>query len=172
MGSETKYLLQESQMPRFWYNIQADLPAPLPVVLHPATMQPIAPGDLAPIFPMSLIEQEVSTAREVEIPEPVREVFRLWRPAPLYRAHRLEKALGTPAKIFYKYEGVSPAGSHKPNTAIPQAWYNAQAGVRRQEPISVGNIPRVAVRGGWMQGAARCPCSMPGQALQRCRRRP
>ncbi len=131
MSSDTKYLLQESQMPKFWYNIQADLPAPLPLVLHPVTMQPIAPDDLAPIFPMSLIEQEVTTAREVEIPEPVREVFRLWRPAPLYRAHRLEKALGTPAKIFYKYEGVSPAGSHKPNTAIPQAWYNAQAGVRR-----------------------------------------
>lgn len=90
-------------------------------MLHPGTLQPIGPDDLAPLFPMSLIEQEVTTEREVEIPEPVREVFRLWRPAPLYRAHRLEKVLGTPAKIFYKYEGVSPAGSHKPNSAIPQA---------------------------------------------------
>ena len=100
-------------------------------MLHPGTLQPIGPDDLAPLFPMSLIEQEVTTEREVEIPEPVREVFRLWRPAPLYRAHRLEKVLGTPAKIFYKYEGVSPAGSHKPNSAIPQAFYNAQAGIKR-----------------------------------------
>ena len=121
MSTQTKYLLQESQLPKFWYNIQADLPAPLPPVLHPGTLQPIGPDDLAPLFPMSLIEQEVTTEREVEIPEPVREVFRLWRPAPLYRAHRLEKVLGTPAKMFYKYEGVSPAGSHKPNSAIPQA---------------------------------------------------
>ena len=97
MSTQTKYLLQESQMPKFWYNIQADLPAPLPPVLHPGTLQPIGPDDLAPLFPMSLIEQEVTTEREVEIPEPVREVFRLWRPAPLYRAHRLEKVLGTPA---------------------------------------------------------------------------
>ena len=100
-------------------------------MLHPGTLQPIGPDDLAPLFPMSLIEQEVTTEREVEIPEPVREVFRLWRPAPLYRVHRLEKVLGTPAKIFYKYEGVSPAGSHKPNTAIPQAFYNKEAGVKR-----------------------------------------
>ena len=100
-------------------------------MLHPGTLQPIGPDDLAPLFPMSLIEQEVTTEREVEIPEPVREVFRLWRPAPLYRAHRLEKVLGTPAKIFYKYEGVSPAGSHKPTSAIPQAFYNAQAGIKR-----------------------------------------
>jgi tryptophan synthase beta chain len=126
-----KYLLDEGQMPRAWYNIQADLPQPLPAVLHPGTRQPIAPDDLAPLFPMSLIEQEVCTEREVPIPEPVRDVLRMWRPAPLHRALGLEKALGTPAKIFYKYEGVSPAGSHKPNTAIPQAFYNKEAGVKR-----------------------------------------
>ena len=131
MTAVTKYLLEESQMPRSWYNIQADLPRALPPVLHPGTLQPIGPADLAPLFPMELILQEVSTEREIEIPEPVREIYRLWRPAPLYRAHRLEKALGTPAKIFYKYEGVSPAGSHKPNTADPQAFYNAIAGTKR-----------------------------------------
>jgi len=127
----TQFLLPASRMPTHWYNIAADLPVPLPPVLHPGTMQPIGPDDLAPLFPMALIGQEVSTEREIEIPEPVREVFALWRPSPLFRAHRLEKALGTPAKIYYKYEGVSPAGSHKPNTAVPQAWYNAQAGVKK-----------------------------------------
>jgi len=118
-------------MPTHWYNIAADLPVPLAPPLHPGTMQPVGPDDLAPLFPMALIMQEVSAEREIEIPEPVREVFRLWRPSPLVRAHRLEKALGTPAKIYYKYEGVSPAGSHKPNTAVPQAWFNAQAGVKK-----------------------------------------
>ena len=131
MSEQTKYLLSEDQMPRVWYNIQADLPKPAPAVLHPGTLQPVGPNDLAPLFPMELIMQEVSQEREIEIPEPVREIFRLWRPAPLYRAHRLEKALDTPAKIYYKYEGVSPAGSHKPNTAIPQAYYNKQAGIKR-----------------------------------------
>lgn len=131
MTQQTKYLLSEGQMPRFWYNIQADLPQPAPAVLHPATMQPVGPADLSPLFPMELILQEVSQEREIEIPEPVREVFQLWRPAPLYRAHKLEKALGTTAKIFYKYEGVSPAGSHKPNTAVPQAFFNKQAGTKR-----------------------------------------
>lgn len=131
MTQQTKYLLSEGQMPRFWYNIQADLPQPAPAVLHPATMQPVGPADLSPLFPMELIQQEVSQEREIEIPEPVREVFQLWRPAPLYRAHKLEKALGTTAKIFYKYEGVSPAGSHKPNTAVPQAFFNKQAGTKR-----------------------------------------
>jgi tryptophan synthase beta chain len=131
MSTPTKFVLDESKMPRDWYNIAADLPTPLAPPLHPGTMKPIGPDDLAPLFPTELILQEVSTERSVPIPEPVREVFRLWRPAPLYRAHRLEKALGTPAKIYYKYEGVSPAGSHKPNTAVPQAWYNAQAGIRR-----------------------------------------
>ena len=129
--SRTQYLLDASRMPTHWYNIAADLPAPPPAVLHPGTLQPVGPDDLAPLFPMELILKEVSTEREVPIPEPVREVFQLWRPAPLYRAHRLEKALGTPAKIYYKYEGVSPAGSHKPNTAVPQAWYNAQAGIKK-----------------------------------------
>ncbi len=131
MSQQVKFLLPEDRIPRSWYNIQADLPKPLPPVLHPGTLQPIGPDDLAPLFPMELIMQEVSTEREIEIPEPVRDVYRLWRPAPMYRAYGLEKALQTPAKIFYKYEGVSPAGSHKPNTAIPQAFYNKEAGVKR-----------------------------------------
>jgi tryptophan synthase beta chain len=118
-------------MPKAWYNIQADLPFDLPAVLHPGTKQPVGPADLAPLFPMELIMQEVSKERWIDIPEPVRDVYQLWRPTPLYRAHRLEKALNTPAKIFYKYEGVSPAGSHKPNTAVPQAFYNKEAGVKR-----------------------------------------
>jgi tryptophan synthase beta chain len=131
MSERTKYLLDESQMPKSWYNIQADLPKALPPVLHPGTMQPVGPDDLAPLFPMELILQEVSTERDIDIPQPVQDIYKLWRPAPMYRAHRLEKALGTPAKIFYKYEGVSPAGSHKPNTAVPQAFYNAQEGVKK-----------------------------------------
>ncbi len=131
MSQQVKFLLPEDRMPKAWYNIQADLPKALPPVLHPGTLQPIGPDDLAPLFPMELILQEVSTEREIDIPEPVRDVYRLWRPAPLFRAYGLEKALQTPAKIFYKYEGVSPAGSHKPNTAIPQAFYNKQAGVKR-----------------------------------------
>lgn len=131
MSQQTKFLLPEDRIPRSWYNIQADLPKALPPVLHPGTLQPIGPADLEPLFPMELILQEVSTEREIEIPEPVRDVYKLWRPAPMFRAHRLEQALQTPAKIFYKYEGVSPAGSHKPNTAIPQAFYNKQAGVKR-----------------------------------------
>jgi tryptophan synthase beta chain len=131
MSERTKYLLDESQMPKSWYNIQADLPKALPPVLHPGTMRPVGPDDLAPLFPMELILQEVSTERDIEIPQPVQDIYKLWRPSPMYRAHRLEKALGTPAKIFYKYEGVSPAGSHKPNTAVPQAFYNAQEGVKK-----------------------------------------
>ncbi|HMN74465.1 MAG TPA: TrpB-like pyridoxal phosphate-dependent enzyme [Burkholderiaceae bacterium] len=131
MTAQTKFFLDESRMPKHWYNIVADLPAPPPPVLHPGTKQPVGPDDLAPLFPMELIMQEVSAEREVPIPEPIREVLRLWRPSPLVRAHRLEKVLGTPAKIYYKYEGVSPAGSHKPNTAIAQAWYNQQAGIKK-----------------------------------------
>ena len=131
MTDNVKYLLDESDLPKFWYNIAADLPSPLPAVLHPGTLQPIGPDDLAPLFPMSLIMQEVSTEREIEIPQPVRDIYRQWRPSPLYRARRLEKALDTPAKIYYKYEGVSPAGSHKPNTAVPQAFYNKEAGVNK-----------------------------------------
>lgn len=126
-----KYLLQENQIPNSWYNIQADLPDPLSPPLHPGTGEPIGPDDLAPLFPMELIMQEVSTERYIDIPEPVRDVYRHWRPAPLYRARRLEQVLDTPAKIFYKYEGVSPAGSHKPNTAVAQAFYNKQAGIHR-----------------------------------------
>ena len=126
-----KYLLSEDQMPTAWYNIQADLSTPLPPVLHPGTNQPITPDDLAPIFPMSLIEQEVTQQRWIEIPDEVQSIYRQWRPTPLYRARRLEKALNTPAKIYYKYEGVSPAGSHKPNTAVAQAVYNKQEGVKR-----------------------------------------
>src|SRR5262245_51868267 len=128
---ETRYLLDESRIPKSWYNIAADLPSPLPPVLHPGTLQPIGPDDLAPLFPMSLIAQEVAAEREIEIPEPVRDVYRLWRCTPLYRAHRIEQTLDTPAKIYYKYEGVSPAGSHKPNTAVAQAFYNREAGIRR-----------------------------------------
>ncbi|MFO1426389.1 MAG: TrpB-like pyridoxal phosphate-dependent enzyme [Steroidobacteraceae bacterium] len=131
MSDTVKYILDESHMPKAWYNIQADLPVPMPAVLHPGTMQPVGPDDLAPLFPMELIRQEVTQEREVPIPEPVREVYRQWRPSPLYRARRLEKALQTPARIYYKYEGVSPAGSHKPNTAVAQAFYNKEAGVKR-----------------------------------------
>ncbi|MFA7605811.1 MAG: TrpB-like pyridoxal phosphate-dependent enzyme [Rhodocyclaceae bacterium] len=131
MSDQIKYLLDEKDMPRDWYNLAADLPVPLPAVLHPGTLQPVGPADLAPLFPDSLIMQEVSTERHIEIPEPVREVYRQWRPAPLFRARRLEKMLDTPAKIYYKYEGVSPAGSHKPNTAIAQAFYNREAGIRK-----------------------------------------
>ena len=128
--ANTKYVLDESKIPRAWYNLQADLPKPLPPVLHPGTLQPIGPADLAPLFPMELIKQEVSTERSIPIPEEVRDIYKLWRPTPLYRALRLEKALGTPARIFYKYEGVSPSGSHKSNTAVPQAFYNKAEGTK------------------------------------------
>jgi tryptophan synthase beta chain len=131
MTDSVKYLLDEARIPKAWYNLQADLPTPLPPVLHPGTHQPVGPDDLAPLFPMALIAQEVTTEREVEIPRPVRDVYRQWRCTPLFRARRLEKALQTPARIYYKYEGVSPAGSHKPNTAVAQAFYNKEAGVKR-----------------------------------------
>ena len=131
MSDQIKYLLDESRMPKAWYNIAADLPVPLPPPLHPGTLQPLGPSDLAPLFPNAIIAQEMSTERYIDIPEPVRDVLCQWRPSPLFRARRLEKLLGTPAKIYYKYEGVSPAGSHKPNSAVPQAWYNAQEGVKR-----------------------------------------
>ena len=131
MADSVKYVLDETRMPKRWYNIVADLPSPPPPVLHPGTKQPVGPDDLAPLFPMALIGQEVSTDREIDIPEPVREIYKQWRPTPLYRARRLEKALQTPAKIYYKYEGVSPAGSHKPNTAVAQAFYNKEAGVKK-----------------------------------------
>ena len=131
MGDTIKYLLDETHIPKAWYNIAADLPVPPPPPLHPGTLQPLGPADLAPLFPMELIKQEVSAEREIEIPEPVREIYRQWRPSPLYRARRLEKVLQTPARLYYKYEGVSPAGSHKPNTAIPQAFYNREEGIRK-----------------------------------------
>jgi tryptophan synthase beta chain len=127
----TKYLLSEKELPTRWYNIQADFKTPLPPPLHPGTGQPIGPADLAPLFPIELIKQEVSQERWIEIPDEVRDILRLWRPTPLYRAHRLEQALDTPARIFCKYEGVSPAGSHKPNTAVAQAYYNRQERVTR-----------------------------------------
>ena len=131
MSDQTKYVLSERDIPEKWYNIPADMPnKPLPP-LHPATHEPIGPEALAPLFPMELIKQEVTGDTWVEIPDEVREIYKLWRPTPLYRAHRLEKMLDTPAKIYYKYEGVSPAGSHKPNTAVPQAYYNMKEGVKR-----------------------------------------
>ncbi|HEU5084802.1 MAG TPA: TrpB-like pyridoxal phosphate-dependent enzyme, partial [Acidimicrobiales bacterium] len=127
----TKILLDESEQPTQWYNVVADLPEPMAPPLHPATHEPVGPDDLAPLFPMALIEQEVSTQRYIDIPGEVLDVYRLWRPSPLFRAHRLEKALGTPARIYYKYEGVSPAGSHKPNTSVPQAYYNHAEGITK-----------------------------------------
>ncbi|MEA2574524.1 MAG: tryptophan synthase beta chain, partial [Chloroflexia bacterium] len=130
-GERTKYLLDEDRIPTSWYNIQADLPSPLLPGLHPGTGQPLGPADLAPLFPMEIIKQEVSQERYIDIPEEVRDVYKLWRPTPLYRARRLEKALDTPARIFYKYEGTSPVGSHKANTALAQAYYSKQEGVKR-----------------------------------------
>ena len=131
MSDTVRYTLSDDEMPTAWYNIVPDLPAPPPPPLHPGTHEPIGPDDLAPLFPMDLIMQEVSQDQFIDIPGEVMDVYRLWRATPLHRARRLEKALGTPAKIYYKYEGVSPAGSHKPNTAVPQAYYNAIAGVKK-----------------------------------------
>src|SRR4051794_19373752 len=127
----TKFLLREDQLPRSWYNILADLKSPPAPVLHPQTKKPVGPQDLAPLFPMAIIEQEMSTRREVPIPDEVRSALALWRPTPLHRAERLEKAIGTRSHVYYKYEGVSPSGSHKPNTAVAQAYYNAKEGVKR-----------------------------------------
>ncbi len=127
----TKYLLSEDEIPRVWYNIAPDLPRPPEAVLHPGTKQPVTPDDFAPLFPMALIMQEVSAEPYIEIPDPVRQIYTLWRPSPLYRARRLEKALDTPARIYYKYEGVSPVGSHKLNTAVAQVYYNKQEGVKK-----------------------------------------
>ncbi len=129
--AQHKFLLEEKDLPTRWYNIPGDLPFPLPPVIHPGTKQPIGPQDLAPIFSMELIKQEVSKERWIDIPEEVRDVYKLWRPSPLYRAIRLERALDTPAHIYYKWEGVSPAGSHKPNSAVAQAFFNKREGVRR-----------------------------------------
>ncbi len=131
MADQHKIMLDEAEMPTRWYNIIPDLPSPPPPPLHPGTHQPVGPDDLAPLFPMDLIMQEVTQDSYVDIPDEVLDVYRQWRPSPLFRAHRLEKALGTPARIYYKYEGVSPAGSHKPNTAVPQAFYNKKSGVTK-----------------------------------------
>ncbi len=128
---QIKFTLDEKEIPETWYNLTADLPFALPPMLNPRTLQPLTPPDLAPIFPMALIMQEVTAERYVPIPDEVREVYRLWRPTPLIRARNLERALDTPARIYFKYEGTSPAGSHKPNTAVPQAYYNKQAGIKR-----------------------------------------
>src|SRR5712691_4200591 len=127
----TKYLLREDQIPRTWYNILADLKTPPAPVLHPGTKKPVTPQDLAPLFPMAIIEQEMSAQREIPIPDEVRGALALWRPSPLFRAERLERAVGTRSHIYYKYEGVSPSGSHKPNTAVAQAYYNAKEVVKR-----------------------------------------
>ena len=131
MSETVKFLLGERDIPTHWINLMADLPGEAPPPLHPGTKEPAGPDDLSPIFPMSLILQEVSAEPEIEIPEPVRDAYKLWRPTPLFRAHRLERALDTPAHIYYKYEGTSPAGSHKPNTAVVQAYENAEAGIRK-----------------------------------------
>jgi len=130
-SESTKILLDESELPRQWYNIQADLPTPLPPPYHPQTLKPLGPADLLPLFPMELIKQEMSQERWIDIPDEVRDIYKLWRPTPLYRAHRLERVLDTPARIYYKYEGTNASGSHKPNTAVAQAYYNKQDGIRR-----------------------------------------
>ncbi len=130
MSKQYKYLLDESQLPKAWYNINADMPVPPEPVLHPGTLEPVTPDFLNVLFPMSLIMQEISTDRYIEIPEPVREIYKLWRPTPFFRAHRLEQALDTPAHIYYKYEGASPVGSHKPNTAVAQAFFNKEDGTK------------------------------------------
>jgi tryptophan synthase beta chain len=131
MPDSVRIVLPEERLPRSWYNIVADLPTPPPAVLHPGTRRPVSPADLEPLFPSTLIEQEAATARDIEIPAPVREIYRQWRPTPLVRARRLERLLDTPARIYYKYEGESPTGSHKPNTAVAQAFYNHEAGIKR-----------------------------------------
>src|SRR5215211_3125341 len=128
---QTKFILDEKVIPESWYNLVSDLPFQLEPPLNPATMEPVGPEAFAPIFPQAIIEQEVTQAPYVPIPGVVREIYSLWRPTPLFRARRLEKLLDTPAHIYYKYEGVSPPGSHKPNTAVPQAYYNREEGVRR-----------------------------------------
>jgi tryptophan synthase beta chain len=130
-GERVQFSLDEADIPAVWVNLLADLPGEAPPPLHPATKQPAGPDDLTALFPLGLIQQEVSTEPEIEIPEPVRDAYKLWRPTPLYRARRLERELGTPAHIYYKYEGVSPAGSHKPNTAVAQAYENAAAGIKK-----------------------------------------
>ncbi len=156
----TKILLPEDELPTRWYNVLHDLPTPPPPVLHPGTGQPVGPDDLAPLFPMDLILQEVSQEQYIDIPGEVLDVYRLWRPSPLYRAHRLEKALDTPARIYYKYEGVSPAGSHKPNTAVPRRTTTPSraygSSLPRREPVSGARRLRSRVRSsGWSVRSGR-----------------
>ena len=153
MSAETvKFLLDETSIPSHWINLLPDLPGdPLPP-LHPGTLQPVGPDDLAPIFPMALIMQEVSPEPEIEIPEPVREVYKQWRPSPLFRARRLERELDTPAHIYYKYEGVSPAGTHKPNTAVAQAY-------EKHRRAFAGSRPRLAQASGGRRSRSRARCS-------------
>ena len=131
MSKNVQFLLRAEEMPTHWYNLLADFPEPLPPPLHPGTREPVTPDLMTPLFPEALVAQEMSAERQIAIPDEVREVYSLYRPTPLLRAVRLEKALGTPAHIYYKYEGGSPAGSHKPNTAIPQAYYNKVSGTKR-----------------------------------------
>src|ERR687888_340756 len=152
-ASQTKFLLEEARLPRRWYNILPDMPTAPQPVLHPGTGQPVGPDDLAPLFPMALIGQEVSDEPEIEIPEEILELYSLWRPTPLFRAHRLEQAIGTRSAIFYKYEGVSPPGSHKPNTAVAQAYYNKQEGRTR--------LATETGAGQWRSALARCSRSTP-----------
>ena len=130
MSEQTRFMLSENDIPRNWYNINADSPVPPTPALHPGTKEPAGPDFLSVLFPMDIILQEISTERYIQIPDEVRETYKLYRPTPLVRALRLEKKLGTPAHIYYKYEGISPSGSHKPNTAIPQAYYNKVAGTK------------------------------------------
>ena len=148
MSTKISFALREKDIPTHWYNLLADFSEPLPPPLHPGTRQPIPPEALQAIFPDNLIQQEMSSERWVEIPGPVRDIYTLWRPSPLLRAVRLEKALQTPAHIYYKYEGVSPAGSHKPNTAVAQAYYNKVAGTKRlaTKPVRASGVRRSPLR--------------------------
>jgi tryptophan synthase beta chain len=159
-SSQVKVTLDESRLPSRWYNIQADLQTPLAPVLHQGTGKPIGPDDLAPLFPMELIKQEVSQDRWIDIPEEVRNILRLWRPTPLFRARRLEKVLDTPARIYYKYEGVSPVGSHKPNTSVAQAYYNKSEGVKRlATETGAGRVRRLPWHARFSSWSARCSWS-------------
>ena len=158
MAHQHKILLDKSEMPTRWYNVIPDLPSPPPPPLHPGTLQPVGPDDLAPLFPMDLILQEVTRDRYVDIPSEVLDIYRLWRPSPLYRAHRLERALDTPAQIYYKYEGVSPAGSHKPNTAVPAGVLQRpqrESPSSRRRPARGSGAPRLRSPAGSTDSTAR-----------------
>jgi len=167
MNDRAKILLDEEEIPKAWYNIQADLPSPLDPPINPATLEPLKPEDLAPIFPMELIKQEMSTERWIPIPEEVNDIYRLWRPSPLYRALRLEEKLKTPAKIYYKWEGVSPPGSHKPNTAIAQAYYNMKEGTERIATETGAGQWGSALAFGTMLFGLKCTVYMVGASYDR-----